>query len=160
MLPLTCEAGMTDSGSFLTAETRKAGESGLFPDVLFARRVAGALRETEAPACGCRDGCFCYAERTRHPAPHAGASLFRANPPSCRLRSFIPIPGIPILITMPDSHSSDLGKVRCSLRGRVVAGSWRTCVVTYTAGFAGVDDTGSLKIVMRYATDVGRTRRP
>ncbi|MHC4875901.1 MAG: DUF3604 domain-containing protein [Planctomycetota bacterium] len=37
----------------------------------------------------------------------------------------------------------------------VVAGSWQTCVLTYTAGFAGIDDTGSLKIVMRYATDAG-----
>ena len=57
---------------------------------------------------------------------------------------------------MPKSHSADLGHVRCSPRGRVVAGSWQSCVLTYTAGFAGVDDTGSLKIVMRYATDAGR----
>ncbi len=52
--------------------------------------------------------------------------------------------------------SNDLGKVACSLRGSVVAGSFQTCRLTYTAGFAGIDDTGSLKIVMRYATDAGR----
>lgn len=57
---------------------------------------------------------------------------------------------------MPENRADDLGKIRCSLRGRVVAGSWQTCVLTYTAGFAGIDDTGSLKVVMRYATDAGK----
>ena len=56
---------------------------------------------------------------------------------------------------MPPFASDDLGKVTCSLRGSVVAGSWQTCVLTYTAGFAGIDDTGSIKIVCRYATDSG-----
>ena len=51
---------------------------------------------------------------------------------------------------------NDLGKVSCTLRGPAVAGSYQTCRLTYTAGFAGIDDTGSLKIVMRYATDAGR----
>ncbi len=51
--------------------------------------------------------------------------------------------------------AKDLGRVRCSLRGRVVAGSFQTCRLTYTAGSAGIDDTGSLKVVMRYATDCG-----
>ena len=51
--------------------------------------------------------------------------------------------------------SHDLGRVTCSLKGTVSAGSWQTCVLKYTAGFAGIDDTGSLKIVMRYATDSG-----
>ena len=49
----------------------------------------------------------------------------------------------------------DLGRVRCSLGGKVPAGSWQTCRLTYTAGQAGIDDTGSLKVVMRYATDCG-----
>ncbi len=53
------------------------------------------------------------------------------------------------------SRASDRGRVSCSLKGSVEAGSWQTAVLTYTAGFAGVDDTGSLKIVMRYATDSG-----
>ncbi len=56
---------------------------------------------------------------------------------------------------MSKTKSSDLGKVSCSLRGSVTAGSYQTCVLTYMAGFAGIDDTGSLKIVMRYATDSG-----
>jgi hypothetical protein len=56
---------------------------------------------------------------------------------------------------MSQSKSNELGKVKCSLRGSVVAGSWRTCVLTYTAGLAGIDDTGSIKIVFRYATDSG-----
>lgn len=57
---------------------------------------------------------------------------------------------------MSDSKADDLGKVTCNLRGAIVAGSYQTCVLTYTAGFAGIDDTGSLKIVTRYATDAGR----
>jgi hypothetical protein len=53
------------------------------------------------------------------------------------------------------NNSRELGRVTCSLKGSVAAGSWQTCMLRYTAGFAGVDDTGSLKIVMRYATDSG-----
>ena len=49
----------------------------------------------------------------------------------------------------------DLGSIDCNLTGPIVAGSYQTCVLTYTAGFSGIDDTGSLKIVMRYATDAG-----
>ena len=58
---------------------------------------------------------------------------------------------------MPQSKPdiSELGRITCSLRGSVIAGSWQTCVLKYTAGFAGIDDTGSLKIVTRYATDSG-----
>ncbi|GIS63365.1 MAG: DUF3604 domain-containing protein [Planctomycetaceae bacterium] len=53
------------------------------------------------------------------------------------------------------AHCEDLGRVRCSLVGNIPAGSWQTCQLTYTSGFAGIDDTGSLKLVMRYATDCG-----
>lgn len=56
---------------------------------------------------------------------------------------------------MPTNDATDLGRITCSLRGSVVAGGWQSCVLKYTAGFAGVDDTGSLKIVTRYATDAG-----
>jgi len=52
--------------------------------------------------------------------------------------------------------AADLGKVKCNLRGSVVAGSYQTCAITHTAGFAGIDDTGSIKLVVRYATDSGR----
>lgn len=55
----------------------------------------------------------------------------------------------------PPTDTSNIGRISCSLRGSVVAGNWQTCVLKYTAGFAGVDDTGSLKIVTRYATDAG-----
>ena len=41
---------------------------------------------------------------------------------------------------MSDDKSSDLGKVTCSLRRTVVAGSYQTCVLTYAAGFTGIDD--------------------
>ena len=54
-----------------------------------------------------------------------------------------------------DDNSSDVGSVTCSLRGAVEAGSFQSCTLTYTAGFSGIDDTGSLKFVMRYATDAG-----
>lgn len=57
---------------------------------------------------------------------------------------------------MTNNQSNDLGKISCNIRGAVVAGSYQTCVLTYTAGFAGIDDTGSIKLVMRYATDSGR----
>ena len=56
---------------------------------------------------------------------------------------------------MISSDQLDLGKATCSLRGRVVAGSYRTCILTYTAGFAGIDDSGSIKVVMRDVTDAG-----
>ncbi|MDA1014053.1 MAG: hypothetical protein O3A00_06320 [Planctomycetota bacterium] len=52
-------------------------------------------------------------------------------------------------------RSLDLGSVTSNLRCAIVAGSDQTLVVEYTAGFSGVDDTGSLKFVMRYATDCG-----
>ena len=37
----------------------------------------------------------------------------------------------------------------------VEAGSWQTFELVYTAGRFGIDDTGSLKIAMRFATDFG-----
>ena len=49
----------------------------------------------------------------------------------------------------------ELGWVDCSLKDPMPAGSYQTCTLDYTAGTAGIDDTGSLKIVMRYATDAG-----
>ncbi|MCA9113956.1 MAG: DUF3604 domain-containing protein [Planctomycetaceae bacterium] len=50
---------------------------------------------------------------------------------------------------------AELGTVKSSLRGRVTAGSWQTCSLTYTAGTAGIDDTGAIKLVLRYASDCG-----
>ena len=53
------------------------------------------------------------------------------------------------------NSSSDLGRVTCNLRGQIEAGSYQTCRLTYMAGVSGIDDTGSIKVVMRYATDCG-----
>jgi len=40
--------------------------------------------------------------------------------------------------------------------GRFEAGSFQSFTLTYTAGFFGIDDTGSLKIVFRFASDMAR----
>jgi hypothetical protein len=40
--------------------------------------------------------------------------------------------------------------------GRFEAGSFQSFALTYTAGFFGIDDTGSLKIVFRFASDMAR----
>ena len=40
--------------------------------------------------------------------------------------------------------------------GRFEAGSFQSFTLTYTAGTFGIDDTGSLKIVHRFASDMGR----
>lgn len=37
--------------------------------------------------------------------------------------------------------------------GKVEAGSWGTFTLVYTAGFYGIDDSGSIKIVSRFASD-------
>ncbi len=50
---------------------------------------------------------------------------------------------------------NDLGTARLDLRGGVVAGSFVTCRLAYTAGFFGIDDTGSIKIALRFASDAG-----
>ena len=39
--------------------------------------------------------------------------------------------------------------------GRFDAGSWQSFTLVYTAGSFGIDDTGSLKIAFRFATDFG-----
>eukprot|EP00913_Durusdinium_trenchii_P010932 g10261.t1 len=57
---------------------------------------------------------------------------------------------------MPADPTADLGTMTCNLRGSIPAGSYQSCVLKYTAGYAGIDDTGSLKVVMRYPTDAGR----
>jgi len=40
--------------------------------------------------------------------------------------------------------------------GNFEAGSYQEFTLTYTAGYFGIDDTGSLKIVHRFASDMGR----
>lgn len=40
--------------------------------------------------------------------------------------------------------------------GAFAAGSFQSFVLTYTAGYFGIDDTGTIKIVHRFASDMGR----
>ena len=47
-------------------------------------------------------------------------------------------------------HASITPGVRCE------AGSFASLTLTYTAGYFGIDDTGSLKIVHRFASDMGK----
>ena len=58
------------------------------------------------------------------------------------------------------SHSTYLpekmGSATVSPTGAFEAGSFHEFTVTYTAGYFGIDDTGSLKIVQRFASDMGR----
>jgi len=49
-----------------------------------------------------------------------------------------------------------MGTATVAPRGRFEAGSYQQFTVTYTAGYFGIDDTGSIKIVHRFASDMGR----
>jgi hypothetical protein len=49
-----------------------------------------------------------------------------------------------------------MGHAEVSPTGAFEAGSYQEFTLTYTAGYFGIDDTGSLKIVHRFASDMGR----
>lgn len=49
-----------------------------------------------------------------------------------------------------------MGSATISPQGEFEAGSFQSFTLTYTAGYFGIDDTGSLKIVHRFASDMGR----
>ena len=49
-----------------------------------------------------------------------------------------------------------MGSATVSPTGRFEAGSFQEFTVTYTAGYFGIDDSGSIKIVHRFASDMGR----
>ncbi len=49
-----------------------------------------------------------------------------------------------------------MGTAEVSPTGAFEAGSYQEFMVTYTAGHFGIDDTGSIKIVHRFASDMGR----
>jgi hypothetical protein len=49
-----------------------------------------------------------------------------------------------------------MGSAIVEPNGSFEAGSYQQFTVTYTAGYFGIDDTGSLKIVHRFASDMGR----
>lgn len=48
-----------------------------------------------------------------------------------------------------------MGSATLSPTGEIEAGSWQSFELVYTAGRFGIDDTGSIKIAMRFATDFG-----
>ena len=58
---------------------------------------------------------------------------------------------------MPYStYRADLmGSALLTPDGPVEAGSWQSFELVYTAGRFGIDDTGSIKVAMRFATDFG-----
>ncbi|MEX1182964.1 MAG: DUF3604 domain-containing protein [Gemmatimonadota bacterium] len=49
-----------------------------------------------------------------------------------------------------------MGRASIEPAGAFEAGSFQSFTLTYTAGFFGIDDTGSIRIVHRFATDMGR----
>ena len=49
-----------------------------------------------------------------------------------------------------------MGSASVEPNGSFEAGSYQEFTLTYTAGYFGIDDTGSLKIVHRFASDMGR----
>src|ERR1041384_8188466 len=63
---------------------------------------------------------------------------------------------------MPHSagHSTYLaermGRASVTPTGEFEAGSFQSFTLTYTAGYFGIDDTGSVKIVHRFASDMGK----
>ncbi len=55
------------------------------------------------------------------------------------------------------SYAADrMGSAIVEPTGRFEAGSFASFTLTYTAGYFGIDDTGSLKIVHRFASDMGK----
>jgi uncharacterized protein DUF3604 len=49
-----------------------------------------------------------------------------------------------------------MGTAEISPIGKFEAGSFQSFTLVYTAGYFGIDDTGSIKIVHRFASDMGR----
>ena len=49
-----------------------------------------------------------------------------------------------------------MGSATIDPTGSFVAGSFQSFTLTYTAGYFGIDDTGSIKVVHRFASDMGR----
>ena len=59
---------------------------------------------------------------------------------------------------MPHStyNVDKMGSATVSPEGRFEAGSYQEFTVSYRAGYFGIDDTGSIKVVHRFASDMGR----
>jgi hypothetical protein len=56
----------------------------------------------------------------------------------------------------PHSMQHRIGTAAMSRTEPVVAGSYADFPIVYTAGYFGIDDTGSIKICTRFATDMAR----
>jgi hypothetical protein len=59
---------------------------------------------------------------------------------------------------MPHStyFAERMGHAEVDPQGEFEAGSFQSFTLTYTAGYFGIDDTGSIKVVHRFASDMGR----
>lgn len=59
---------------------------------------------------------------------------------------------------MPHStyFAERMGRATIEPQGEFEAGSFQSFTLTYTAGYFGIDDTGSIKVVHRFASDMGR----
>jgi hypothetical protein len=59
---------------------------------------------------------------------------------------------------MPHStyFAERMGRAEIDPKGEFEAGSFQSFTLTYTAGYFGIDDTGSIKVVHRFASDMGR----
>jgi len=59
---------------------------------------------------------------------------------------------------MPHSQylPEQMGTARVEPEGKFEAGSYQSFKLTYTAGYYGIDDTGSIKVVHRFASDMGK----
>ncbi len=49
-----------------------------------------------------------------------------------------------------------MGHATVEPTGAFSAGSFQSFILTYTAGYFGIDDTGAIKVVHRFASDMGR----
>jgi hypothetical protein len=49
-----------------------------------------------------------------------------------------------------------IGHAEMTPTGAYEAGSYASLTITYTAGYFGIDDTGAVRVVTRFATDMGR----
>jgi hypothetical protein len=49
-----------------------------------------------------------------------------------------------------------IGHAEMTPTGAYEAGSYASLTITYAAGYFGIDDTGAVRVVTRFATDMGR----
>ena len=57
---------------------------------------------------------------------------------------------VPVTFPVP---SHELGSIELSPTGEFEAGSYQTFILTYTAGKFGIDDSGSMRVCFRFASD-------